>query len=377
MIYLDNAATSSPKPAVVIEAVNRAMRKFAVNPGRGGYALARECETEIYECRKELAEFFGLENETQVVFMPNCTTALNTVIKGVLEKGDHVIASSLEHNAVMRPLYTLAQQGVKVDIADVIFGDDEATVRSFEGLIQPNTKLIVCTHASNVTGQVLPISKIGALCEKHGIRFLVDAAQTAGVLPIDVKSMKIDYLCVAAHKGLYAPTGMGLLLAQKPIERTLIEGGTGTASAVMAQPPDFPDRFESGTQNIVGIFGLRAGLDFVKSRSIDRLYQSELALAAAAYRGIARLSGTVLYTDVPTVGKSVPTFSFNLRRKSAADVGDYLDKNGISVRTGLHCAPSAHRAIGTIAGGTVRLSFSAFNKPSDVQGLLTALGRMR
>ena len=377
MVYLDNAATTGTKPLSVQQAVNDALKNYSVNPGRGGYALARRCDRKIYECRKKAAELFGCDDESNVIFMPNCTTAINTVIKGVLKKGDHTVVSSLEHNAVMRPLAAVMKNGIEADAAEVIFDDPEATVRSFVNKLKSNTKLVICTHASNVTGHIMPVKEIGKECRKRGILFAVDAAQTAGVIEIDMREMNIDYLCIAAHKGLYAPSGIGMLIARAPIANTIIEGGTGTESLKAEQPFELPERFESGTQSVSGIFGLSAGIDFVRAKGVDEIYRKELALADAAYDGLSHLPGVIIYSGRPSKGVNVPTLSFNLRDYDCDSVAEYLDADGICVRSGLHCAPCAHRSIGTAPNGTVRISFSAFNTVNDVSALIRSLSAIR
>lgn len=377
MIYFDNAATTGKKPLSVISAVNNALKNFSVNPGRGGYRESALCAEHIYNVRREAAAFFGAENETAVIFTHNCTTALNYVIKGVLNRGDQVICSSLEHNAVMRPLYEMRNKGVEVEIANVIFDDNEATVRSFSNLIKPNTKLIICTHASNVTGHIMPIKEIGEICRRKGIKFLVDAAQTAGVVPIDMKSMNIDYLCVAAHKGLYAPESIGLLIALSPIENTVIEGGTGTNSFEYSQPSLLPERFESGTVSVPLIFGLGAGLGFVKSKGINNLYGHEIGLAKSAYDGLISLGGVTVYSSRPEINYTVPTLSFNLRGIESLYVAEQLSEYQTSVRAGLHCAPMAHSSIGTSDVGTVRISFAFFNTKDEVSRFLEQVKRIK
>ena len=233
MIYLDNAATTGKKPPEVIRAVDNALRIYSANPGRGGHKPSMSASAAVYSVRKKLADFFGASGPENVVFTMNCTHSINTVLKGVLKKGDHAVTSSLEHNAVVRPL---VKTGAAFDVAAVSLTDDNLTLSEFERKIRPETRLVICTGASNVLGKTLPIGKIGALCRARGVLFAVDAAQTAGVLPINMREMNIDYLCIAPHKGLYAPMGVGVLICEQPIENTLIEGGTGTNSAETVQP---------------------------------------------------------------------------------------------------------------------------------------------
>ena len=373
MIYLDNAATTGTKPQSVRIAVAAALKELSANPGRGGYETSRKCAEAVYDCRKKVSDFFGANDAGAVVFTANCTESLNFVLKGVLQPGDHIIISSFEHNAVTRPAAALARKGISVDTAEIVPGDDDATVRSFSRLIKYNTKLIVCTHASNVTGDVFPIKKIGDICRENGILFAVDAAQTAGVLPINMQFDNIDYLCIAPHKGLYAPMGTGILIALKPISYTVIEGGTGSASADQRQPQDLPERLESGTVNVPGIAGISAGIDFINTRGMSKIYSHEMQLARRFYKGLIDLKGTETYSAYPENGRHVPTVSFNLREipseKTAAELGKY----GVAVRAGLHCAPFAHKRIGTLDSGTVRVCFSAFNSENDVDAALRFL----
>ena len=369
MIYFDNAATSGVKPQEVIKATNRALTEFSVNPGRGSYEKSIKCSEEIYHTREKLSSFFGANAPERVIFTSGCTAAINTVIKGVCSEGDHIVTSSLEHNAVARPLYKLQKTGSNVDYAEVIFDDREATVRSFERLIKKDTRLVAVTHASNVTGYVLPIKEIGEICAERGVPFMVDAAQTAGILDIDVRKLKIDYLCIAPHKGLYSPMGVGVLISLGNIPATLHEGGTGSLSASYFQPNEYPDKFESGTLNVPGIFGVSAGIDFVSKKGVEKIYNHEMKLMGYIYDRLSKTKGVTLYTPKPTAYHYVPTLSFNIEGQSSDEVARKLDNEGIAVRAGLHCAPMAHRRLGTIDNGTVRICCSVFNNQSDADKL--------
>lgn len=375
MIYLDNAATTYPKPPTVRRAVDEAFAKYYANPGRGGYDASRKSAEAVFSCRSKLGAFFNCPAD-RVVFTHNCTTAMNICLRGLLRPGDHVICSSLEHNAVMRPLFALHETGVEVDVAEAIFGDMEATLHSFRNLIRKNTRLIVCTHASNLLGAVFPIAGIGALCRENGLLFVVDAAQSAGILDIDMQQMQIDYLCVAGHKGLYAPMGTGVLLCRGDCPRPLILGGTGTNSRSMEQPDDLPERLESGTLSLPGILGLSAGVDFVRQKTPDRIYSHELMLMQKAYRGLNGMRSVMLYTPLPEKGLSVPVMPFNIAGLSSEETADYLGEKGIAVRAGLHCAPSAHKRIGTLDIGAVRIAPSAFSTPEDINKLLNVVERL-
>ena len=287
MIYFDNAATTGKKPQNVIKATLTALSEYSANPGRSGHTLSVKTADAIYRIREKAANFFGATGAEKVVFTLNCTHAINCVIKGVLKKGDHVIVSTFEHNAVMRPLKKI---GNPYSEAKVSLFDDEETVEEFKRLIKPNTRMIICTGASNVFGKLLPIEKIGKLCAERGILFAVDAAQIAGVIPVNMQKMHIDFLCAAPHKGLYAPMGTGILIAEKYIENTVLEGGTGTNSAQLTQPEYLPERLESGTLNVPGILGIGAGIDFVNSIGLEKIYNYEMNL-------IRRLYDKALYAE--------------------------------------------------------------------------------
>lgn len=375
MIYLDNAATTFPKPRGVPYAVYRAMRVYGANPGRAGHDMAMDTSEQIYICRRDLAEYFGANAPEDVSFTVNCTYALNTAIKGVVSNGDHVITSNLEHNAVMRPLERLRTDGIiTYSTAQVYPGNPQKTLEAFEKLIRPNTKLIVCMHVSNVFGVVLPIEQLGAMAKRHGLYFIVDAAQSAGVLPIDVKRCHIDCLCAPGHKGLYGPMGTGLLVCETPeAVRTLIEGGTGSLSKLLTQPETTPDKFESGTVNTPGIIGLKAGLDFVKRTGTQQIYTHEMEQMEKLYSGLAEIAGVKLYTPAPKPGSYAPVLSFNVRGLHSEQTAQELNSMGIATRAGLHCAGMAHRAYGTLSSGTVRIAPSAFTTARDVSGLLKSV----
>ncbi len=366
MIYLDNAATTFPKPKSVLFSVEECLKCYSANPGRGGHNLAVKASERVFNCRSKCAEFFGAKSVENVIFTSSCTASINTVLKGVLNPGDHVICSSLEHNAVLRPLEGLKSKGINYDIARVFPYDDIATTNSFEALIRSETKLIICTHASNVFGFVMPIEKLSALCKSYDLLFAVDAAQSAGILPLDCEKMGIDFLSIAPHKGLYAPMGTGLLIANKDIEKCLIEGGTGSYSALSEQPQIFPDKFESGTLNLSGIVGIEAGIDFIKRKGLDRIYSAELKLIRKCYSHLSRNKHIVLYSEMPQKGSSVPVLSFNVKGSHSETIGEKLNTLGIATRAGLHCAPLAHKTIGTLSNGTIRISPSAFSSDFEI-----------
>lgn len=362
MIYFDNAATSFPKPQAVKNAVDEVLLRYGANPGRSGHTLAAETAEKVYETRERVAAFFGAGDVEEVVFALNCTHAINMVLKGILCRGDHVIISDLEHNAVLRPVHAMAEQGIiEYSIAET-FDDTAQTVASFENAIRPNTKVIISMHASNVFGIKLPIEALGAMAKKHGIYFVVDAAQTAGIEPIHMQDMKIDFLCVAGHKGLYGPSGTGLLLTPYGAKlRPLIEGGTGSVSYEYAQPDFMPDHLESGTMNTMGVLGLGAGLDFVTRCKPQCISQREMQVLCCIYEALKRCEGIKLYTDKPAAERQVAVLSFNLEGLTSEETAALLNEAGFAVRAGLQCAPLAHKKFGTIQGGTVRVSVGAFN----------------
>lgn len=373
MIYLDNAATTGKKPATVIRAMEYAMKNYSANPGRSGHTLSANTAEAVYRVREKTADFFGATGADRVCFTLNCTHSINCVLKGVLRKGDHVIVSDMEHNAVMRPL---KKTGISFSKAEVSLTDDKITLSSFERLIKPNTKMIFCTGASNVLGKILPIRQIGELCKRKGLLFGVDAAQIAGVVPLNMKEMNIDYLCIAPHKGLYAPMGLGVLICEKGIENTILEGGTGSNSIEMFQPQFLPERLESGTINVPSIMALGAGIDYVKNIGIKKLYEGEMGLTARLYSGLKNIPNIKLYTPNPINFGYAPVLSFNIENMPSADLAEQLSEKGFAVRGGLHCAPTAHAKIGTLPSGTVRVSVASFNTIMEIESFLKAVGQM-
>ena len=371
MIYLDNAATTYPKPQSVIKAVDDALKKSA-NPGRSGHTLSQSTAISVYEVREKLKDMFSAPAVENVVFTLNCTHAINYVLKGLIKSGDRIVTSSFEHNAVMRPLEKLKKQGVHIDIAEAYPDDKEATIRSFSLLINTNTKLVICTAASNVIGLKMPIKEIGMMCKQFGISFCVDAAQLAGVCDINMKECNIDYLCIAAHKGLYAPMGTGVLITKDNRLDTIIEGGTGTASIMLDQPNDLPEMLESGTINVPGIIGLGAGIDFVKSKGFDKIYNHEMGLVKRLYKQLKSTPGVKLYTPEPD-DNYAPVLSFNINGLNSVDSASKLNSLGFATRAGLHCAPFAHKRIGTIESGTVRICPSVFTSGQDIDKFAAAV----
>lgn len=379
MIYLDNAATTFPKPVSVHNAVVNALRRYGANPGRSGHAMSLQAAEEVYRCRSEIASFFHAPGAECIAFMPNCTHAVNTVLKGLLKPGDHVVTSCLEHNAVTRPLQKLTQHGVTFTEAQVVPGDNDATLNAFRKALNAKTKLIACTHASNVWGVRLPVGRIAVLGKEYGIPTMVDAAQSGGVVPIDLQEDPIDYLCLAGHKSLYGPMGTGVLIATaggKELD-TLIEGGTGTNSISYLQPDMMPDRFESGTPNMPGIAGLRAGLGFVRQKGVERIARHEFALIQRLYGRLSTMPQVILYMPKPDPRYFVPLLSFNIKGKWSEEVARRLNALGFAVRAGLHCAPAAHKFCGTLETGAVRVCPSAFTTQWEIDAFANAVEKIK
>ncbi len=373
MIYLDNAATTSPKPNSVIESFYNGARYYSANPGRSGHELSMRCADKLYQCRENISAFFGLPAPERCVFTYNCTTAVNMVLKGTLRSGDHIIISDLEHNAVIRPLNSLTAHGVEVTKAHVVRGDTEATVQNFRKAIKSNTKMIFCTHASNVTGDVLPVREISKLAKEHGLLFGMDAAQSAGSIPINMNEIGADFICIPSHKGLYGTMGCGtLLLSERAKLRVLIEGGTGSNSLLPTQPEDYPERLESGTVNLPGIIAMSAGVDFVRQRGINAIQKHELEFCTQLENELGRLQNVTVHScKNASYRTAITTITFNNMDSETAALR--LSETGFAVRGGLHCAPDAHRAMGTLSGGAVRISPSVFTSLSSVPMLVNTI----
>lgn len=376
MIYLDNSATTNPKPNSVLHAAGYAMKNYSFNSGRGGYRESVATAEKIYDVREKIGTLTGFPSQN-IAFTPNCTTALNMAIKGSVKRGDHIIISSLEHNAVSRPIAALAQKGIIT--YDIAFPGTsvEETLYHFKRLIKKNTSLIVCTQASNVFGFIFPVAAIGKMCRENGIRFIVDAAQSLGVLKINGQENDIDILCAPGHKGLYGPMGTGFMAVRDDVFLdTIIEGGTGSASMNLSQPDFLPDRFESGTLNNSGIIGLGAGIDFVKSKGIDTIYSHELSMVQMIYKELDKMERVVLYTPFPLKDSYAPILSFNFDDYSSEKTASLLAEHGVAVRAGLHCAPLAHHTFHTEERGTVRLSPSAFTSWRECEIFLNTLKKL-
>jgi cysteine desulfurase family protein len=374
MPYFDNAATTFPKPEAVYQAMDTFLRASAGNPGRGVHRMALAAHEVIDETRELLAGLFGASDPARVVFAANTTDALNTAIHGLgLQPGDHVITSSMEHNSVVRPLVALAQRGVDVTRVPCEKDGTLDPARVFAAM-GPATRLVALTHASNVTGTILPIAEIGEGVRERGALFLVDAAQTAGVLPIDVQAMHIDLLAFPGHKELLGPPGTGgLIVGERARLTPMRQGGTGTRSQEEEQPNGFPEGFETGTLNSVGVAGLGAGVRFVIDTGLEQIRAHQKAVVGRLAEGLAAVPGLTLYGP-RDAERQVGVVSVNLDGWEPTDLGVALDQDfDIAVRTGLHCAPLAHRTIGTFPTGTVRLSPGYFTTLDDVDWVISAL----
>ena len=374
-IYFDNAATSWPKPPETIAAMQNYLQNIGGSPGRSGHRLSIEAARIVFGAREKLACLFNVPDPLQIVLTKNATEALNIAIFGLLKPGDHVITSGMEHNSVMRPLRLMEAGGVDIT---VIPCNQKGLLDPAQivGAIQKNTKGIFITHASNVTGTVLPVADIGRIARDHGLVLCIDAAQTAGSYPIDVLDMNIDLLAFTGHKSLLGSSGTGGLYIREGLEKNiepLCVGGTGSRSEMESQPDFMPDRYEAGTPNTAGIAGLQAGVEFVLSRGLDEIKEKEENLTKMFIEGIGNLPGITLYGQT-SVGRRIPVVSFNIDGMDPAAVAWELDERfNIMSRSGLQCAPAAHKTIGTYPVGTVRFSFSYFNTEEQIIKSIEAL----
>lgn len=372
MIYFDNAATSLPKPEGVARAVCSAL-ECAGNPGRSIHGAAMDASRILYETRLSLAELFGAEDPQRIAFTANATQALNTAVKGLFRPGDHVITTALEHNSLLRPLYELEEAGLEVT---VLPADPLGNIRceDISHALRENTKAILCTHGSNLTGNLVDIPRIGQIARQHGLLFLVDAAQTGGVFPIDVQNMHIDILCFTGHKGLLGPQGTGGLYVREGITvRPLLSGGSGVQTYRRQHPPQMPTALEAGTANVHGLAGLKAALDYLKETGMEAIREQELALAEAFYKGAAGIPGVSVYGDF-SKRERCPIVSLNVRSYDSGQVSDALWQHWeIATRPGAHCAPLMHQALGTVRQGAVRFSFSHRNTMEEIETALSAL----
>lgn len=371
-IYFDNAATSSPKPPEVLERVNAALTEFNANPGRSGHSAALSAAREVLSAREKLAALMNAGEETNIAFAFNCTDALNLAIKGALRYGDHVITTQLEHNSVLRPINALAARG-RISLSIVSpRADGFVDPEDIRASIRKNTRLIAVTHASNVTGAIQPVAAIGELARREGILYLIDGAQAIGATPVNVRALSCDLYAFPGHKSLLGPMGTGgLYIRPGVVLRTLREGGTGTDSESMLQPDERPERYESGTLNLPGIAGLGAGCAFVAKR-VSAIMSHERELTGALYEGLSAIRGAEIYSPREEAARA-GIVSFNLPGMTSSDVADRLGRMGIAVRGGLHCAPGAHRFLGTLRRGAVRASVGYANTFEEVDAFLNAV----
>ena len=374
-IYLDNASTTFPKAPTVATAMSDYITNRGININRGSYALAYDVEDIIYTTRQRLHPLFNGHDPAHVIFTQNVTMSLNMVIKGLLKAGDHVLVSSMEHNAVMRPLTQLLDKGITFD---TIPCDSTGSIQmdSIEPLIRPNTVALIINHASNVCGTIQPLESIGPICKTHNLQFIVDAAQTAGVIPIDVKACHIDALCFTGHKGLLGPQGIGGIILTKEMAQNLtplIAGGTGSFSHLETMPTHMPDAFESGTLNLPGIIGLNEGLAYIESQGMENIHNHELALTQAFLEGLQSIDG-INIVGKQNIQDRTAVVSITIDGMDPANIAYELESTyHIMTRVGLHCAPRAHQTLRTYPEGTVRFSFGYANTHKDVESALSAL----
>lgn len=377
ILYLDNAATSYPKPEATIEAMMHYQQHIGGSPGRSGHGLSLEAGRVVFETRETLARLFNIADPLRIAFTQNATEAINIVLMGLLRPGDHVITTGMEHNAVMRPLRFLASQGIQLSVVPCSPQGilDPADI---EAAFLPHTRLVILTHASNVTGTVMPVQEIGArVREKENVLFCVDAAQTAGALPIDTEVMAIDFLAFTGHKSLYGPQGTGGLYIRKGLDaqlQPLMRGGTGSRSEFEEQPDFMPDKYECGTPNTIGLAGLGAGIAYILETGLETIRKKEIALMERFLVGLSGLGNKVTVYGPQEAERRVPVVSFNVRHILPSDAALYLEEDwGIMCRPGLHCAPAAHRTIGTFPQGTIRFSFGFFHTETDVDRAIQAV----
>lgn len=373
LIYLDNAATSFPKPPQVLEEMFENYARMGASPGRGGYDLAVQCEEYVQGVRQQISDFFGGDNPEHVAFAYNSTDALNTIILGLIEPGCHVVSSRLEHNSVLRPLHHLRDQGLIT--FDLVPFDENGFInpQDVADLIKPATRFVVLNHVSNVLGTIQPISEVGGICRDRGIPLVIDASQSAGLVPIDMRAMHVDALAFTGHKSLMGPTGIGGLILREGIQiRPTRFGGTGLESQNPVQPDAYPYRLEAGTINFMGIIGLSAGLRFIAQQGMANIYNHEMSLAQTLRDGLAAFGGIKTYC-ADSMEKHIAVLTCNAEGIDPEDFAAILDGDfNIATRSGLHCAPLVHEDIGTSPSGGVRFSFGPFNTAEDVSAALSA-----
>lgn len=374
-VYVDNAATSFPKAPGVSKAVCNYMDNIGSNVGRGTYQSSYSAGQIVYETREMLCDLFNFNDPLSVIFTMNITQSLNTLLKGILKPKDHVIVSSMEHNAVMRPLKRLEADGIEFDRVPCNI-DGTLNPLAIEKYIKNNTKLVIMTHASNVCGTILPIEEVGKICKKHNIYFILDAAQSAGVLPVNFEKLGLSALAFTGHKGLLAPQGTGGFLISNELSkemRSFIEGGTGSLSESECQPDYMPDKFESGTMNIPGIYGLNAALKYIKTTRIDEIYKREIMLTEKFLNGVLNIEN-IRVVGLKGITGRTSVVSIDFEKYDNSEIAFLLDKEfGIMTRVGLHCAPSAHKTLNTFPKGTIRFSFGHSNTVNEVEYVIDSI----
>jgi len=376
IIYLDNAATSWPKPESVYQVIDNFNRNIGANPGRGSSSKTLEAGEVLLDTREALSKLFNLPDISRIIFTKNITEAINTGLKGYLNPGDHIITSSMEHNAVVRPLSVLRKAGIEVTYVKCA-RDGSLYPADVEKAWQKNTRMICLTAASNVTGTIMPVKEVGLICRERGAVFMVDSAQGAGLIPIDVSEQNIDILAFTGHKGLFGPQGTGGFYLRPGLEiRSLIEGGTGSSSDKTVQPSFLPDKFESGTPNTPGIAGLGEGVNFILKSGLAAIQRHERELMDMMIEGLKQIPRVIIYGPADSK-RQTSVLSLNLKGLECGELSFLLDERfGIITRSGLHCAPLAHDTIGTLRQGTCRLSISCFTKQEEILAFLEAITQL-
>ncbi len=377
-VYLDNTATSWPKPYSVVNAISDYLVNYGANPGKSGHGMSLKAGREVFEARELIAEFFNVEQSEKVIYTANATQSLNTAIQGLIKEGDHVIISSLEHNCVIRPLREL-EKSKNIELS-IIQCDNTGIIdiSKIENAIKRNTKAVITLHGSNVTGSILPIREIGSICKENNIIYIVDASQTVGYLPVDMNADNIDILAFTGHKKLYGPPGIGVLCLNNDIDLpSMIQGGTGSFSEHETMPDFYPDKLEAGTKNSVGIIGLKAGMQFVIDKGIYNIRKQLNELTYHFIDRLEKIEGITVYGPDKDVER-LPIVSVNIEGMSQSDIAYKLDTEfGIMVRAGLHCAPLAHKTIGTYPNGSVRFSMGCYNTKQEIDYAVDALIKIK
>ncbi|MGL5316014.1 MAG: aminotransferase class V-fold PLP-dependent enzyme [Peptostreptococcaceae bacterium] len=376
MIYLDNAATTYPKPECVYDSIMDCMKNYCANPGRAGHKLAMKAAREIYDARENIAKLFNVDNPMNIVFTNNATDSLNLAIKGVVKSGDHIITTSMEHNSVIRPIKALEKNNIENTIVSCD-KDGFLNIEDLKNAIKPNTKLIVTTHASNVCGTIIDIKSVGEIAKENNIIYLVDASQTAGVYDIDVKEVNVDMIAAPGHKCLFGPQGTGILYIRDGLELEILkEGGTGSRSEDVFQPNLLPDKYESGTHNTPGIVGLNEGVKFIFEKGIDNIRKHEEELCEYMLTRLEEVPNIVIYGPKNSK-KRAAVISINIGNMDSGEITFLLDSEyDIATRSGIHCAPLAHKTLGTLDQGAVRFSIGYFNTKSDIDVAIEALKKI-